>query len=139
MTRRDEPDKSPSSVAKDSLVELLRVISVLIIFVVGVVIGLISTSHINRSFSILAEQYYNYKALAPMPATSCKNCTVVVNCKKEDCLSMGSFLRPKNLTHSMSDEELFWRASMVPKNEKLFSIYVHALPGYELNYQATDP
>lgn len=37
MTRRDEPDKSPSSVAKDSLVELLRVISVLIIFVVGVV------------------------------------------------------------------------------------------------------
>lgn len=173
MARRDEPDKSPSSLTKDSLVGLLRVISVLIIFVVGVVIGLISTSHINRSFSIQAEQYYNYKALAPMPATSCKNCTVVVNCKKEDCLSMGSFLRPKNLTHSMSDEELFWRASMVPKNaefpysrvpkvafmfltrgplpllplwerffkghEKLFSIYVHALPGYELNVSDTSP
>ncbi|KAH7866841.1 hypothetical protein Vadar_025666 [Vaccinium darrowii] len=173
MARRDEADKSPSSATKDSLVGLLRVVSVLIIFVVGVVIGLISTSHISRSVSIQAERFYNYKALAPMPATSCKNCTIVVNCKKEDCLSMGSFLRPKNLTHGMSDEELFWRASLVPTkaafpysrvakvafmfltrgplpflplwerffkgHEKLFSIYVHALPGYELNVSDTSP
>ncbi|XAR49317.1 hypothetical protein NMG60_11032485 [Bertholletia excelsa] len=86
---------------------------------------------------------------------------------------MDSFISPKNLNHRMSDEELFWRASMVPKkpeypysrvakvafmfltrgplpllplwerffkgHEKLFSIYVHALPGYELNVSSSSP
>ncbi|KAL7002094.1 hypothetical protein U1Q18_003247 [Sarracenia purpurea var. burkii] len=170
---REDSDKSPSFITKDSLVGFLRVLSVLIIFVVGVVIGLTSSSHINRSFRLRAEQFYNDYASAPIPATRGKNCTIVKNCKEEDCLNMDSFLHPKNLTHRMSDEELFWRASMVPKkaeypqsrvpkvafmfltrgplpmlllwerffkgHEKQFSIYVHALPGFELNVSNTSP
>ncbi|PSS02923.1 4-hydroxy-7-methoxy-3-oxo-3,4-dihydro-2H-1, 4-benzoxazin-2-yl glucoside beta-D-glucosidase [Actinidia chinensis var. chinensis] len=169
---RDDQEKSPGSITKDSTIGLSRLISVLIIFVVGVVIGLTSSSHINRYFSLQAGQFYNNYALAPMSDTSVRNCTIV-NCEREDCLSMESFLHPKNLTHSMSDNELFWRASMVPKKEeypysrvpkvafmfltrgplpmlplwerffeghgKLFSIYVHALPGYELDVSSTSP
>lgn len=170
---REEQEKSPGSITKDSSIGLLRLIMVLIIFVAGVVIGLSSSSHIDRHFSLQEDQFYKNYAMAPMPAstTSIKNCSVVSKCEKEDCLSMDSFLSPKNLTHGMSDDELFWRASLMPKkaeypydrvpkvafmfltrgplpmlplwerffkgHEKLFSIYVHALPGYELNVSNT--
>lgn len=170
---REEQEKSPGSITtKDSSIGLLRLISVLIIFVVGVVIGLSSSSHIDRYSGLQADQLYKDYAMAPTPATtSGKNCTVVLKCEEEDCLSMDNFLSPKNLTHGMTDEELFWRASMMPKkadypydrvpkvafmfltrgplpllplwerffkgNEKLFSIYVHALPGYKLNVSNT--
>ncbi|CAA6663924.1 unnamed protein product [Spirodela intermedia] len=85
----------------------------------------------------------------------------------EECLSIESYIEPKQLKHQMTDEELFWRGSMVPKkadfpykrvpkvafmfltrgalplgplwerffhgHEGLFTVYVHALPGYKLN------
>ncbi|KAL6956128.1 hypothetical protein U1Q18_043902 [Sarracenia purpurea var. burkii] len=170
MTRsrgeRDDLEKSPGSITKDSSIGLLRLISVLIIFVVGVVIGLTSSSHINRYFSLQADQFYKNYASSHIPA-------VDQNYEKNDCLSMDSFFIPKNLNHSMSDGELFWRASMVPKkkdypldrlpkvafmfltrgplpmlplwerffkgHEKLFSVYVHVLPGYKLNVSVTSP
>ncbi|VVA99760.1 unnamed protein product [Arabis nemorensis] len=34
-----------------------------------------------------------------------------------DCWSIDGFVRPENLSHEMSDEKLFWRASMVPVKE----------------------
>ncbi|THF94345.1 hypothetical protein TEA_019925 [Camellia sinensis var. sinensis] len=167
---RDDLDKSPGSITKDSSVGLLRILIVLIFFVVGVVIGLTSSSHINQYFTVQTDQFYENYALPPMTAiASRRNCT----CEKEDCLSMDSYLRPNNLTHSMSDKELFWRASMMPKkedypysrvpkvafmfltrgplplvplwerffegHEEQFSIYVHALPGYELNVSTSSP
>lgn len=152
-----------SASVKDSSLSLLRVITILIVFVVGVVIGLASSSHIDRYFT--AEQFLSNRAAVLDDG----NCTIVVNnCEKEDCLSMKSFISPKNLTHGLSDEELFWRASLVPQKaeypydrvpkvafmfltrgplpllplwERFFrgqdvnkySIYVHALPGYKLN------
>lgn len=165
---RGEKDDMESRLAitasvKDSSVSLLRVISILIIFVVGVVIGLVSSSHIDSYFR--TEQFFSNKAALFDDG----NCTNVINaCEKEDCLSMEIFIRPKNLTHGLSDEELFWRASLVPKKEEFpfhrvpkvafmfltrgplpllplwerffkgqdemkYSIYVHAQPGFQLN------
>ncbi|XP_052192886.1 glycosyltransferase BC10-like [Diospyros lotus] len=168
-------EKLSGYVLKDSSVGLVRLISVLIILVVGVVIGLTSSPLINRYFNLQADQFYrNYASEYDLvPAVSGENCTIVEKCEKEDCQNMASFLGPKNLTHGMSDEELFWRASMVPRkadfpyaripkvafmfltrgqlpmlplwerffqdHEKLFSIYVHAIPGYELNVSSTSP
>ncbi|KAL3515760.1 hypothetical protein ACH5RR_022662 [Cinchona calisaya] len=158
-----------SSSVKDSSVSLLRVISILIIFVVGVVIGLVSSSHVDRYFTT-GEFYSNTKASA-VHIFDDGNCVISMinnNCEKEDCLSMKSFIRPKILTHGLSDEELFWRASLVPKKDEFpfyrvpkvafmfltrgplpllplwerffkgqdkmkYSIYVHALPGFQLN------
>ncbi|XAR56261.1 hypothetical protein NMG60_11036670 [Bertholletia excelsa] len=167
---KDDLEKYPIPITKDSSVGLLRLLSVLIVFVFGVIIWLTYTSRVNRYFR---EQFYINHALAPVPAASATNCTVVKSCEKQDFLSMDSFLHPKNLNHRMSDKELFWRASMVPKkkeypyprvpkvafmfltrgrlpllplwerffkgHEKLFSIYVHALPGYKLHVFHSSP
>lgn len=166
---RDELDFRSSVCVKDSSIRLFRLLSFLIIFVVGVIIGLTSSSHVDRYFNIQADQFYGSQAFALAPeGTVDKKCDDEQNCIKVDCLTMSNFISPKTLAHSMSDEELFWRASMVPKkaeypysrvpkvafmyltrgplpllplwerffqgqNEKLFSIYVHAQPGYELN------
>ncbi|KAK3029971.1 hypothetical protein RJ639_038776 [Escallonia herrerae] len=150
---------------KDPSLGLLRMLYVLISFVLGVVVGLISSSHIEQYFSSHTEAIYTNHAFVALGGTFDR-------CEVEDCLSMESFLRPKYAMHGMSDEELFWRASMVPQmaeypykkvpkvafmfltrgplplmplwerffhgqSEKQFSIYVHALPGYELNVTNT--
>lgn len=50
-----------------------------------------------------------------------ENCAILFNnCEKEDCLGMNSFIGPKSLTYGFSDQELFWRAPLVPKMDKLF-------------------
>ncbi|KAJ6807911.1 uncharacterized protein M6B38_297540 [Iris pallida] len=38
------------------------------------------------------------------------------NCDKE-CLGIGKFVRLAHLMHSMTDEELFWRASIEPRRD----------------------
>lgn len=116
MAKNLELEKFAGSSSKDSSCGILRLISVLIVFVVGVVIGLTSCSHVNRYFNLHADQFYYNYAAAPTSSENNNNCTIVVeSCEKEDCYSNDSFIRPKNLTHEMSDEELFWRASMVPQ------------------------
>lgn len=112
--KEDFDSRLSASVTKDSSISLLRVLSVLIIFVVGMVIGLASSSHIDRYF-FQSEEFYPTR----ITKFDGENCTILISkCEKEDCLSMKSFITPKNLTHSMSDEELFWRASLVPKQDE---------------------
>ncbi|KAL6513209.1 hypothetical protein OROGR_020695 [Orobanche gracilis] len=151
----------------DSSISLLKLISILIIFVVGVVIGLISSSHIDRYFT-LQDDKFNFKNSYPdTEQFSHDGPNTVVDCEKEDPLSMASFTRLRNLDHQFTEGELLWRASFVPQKEELpfkrvprvafmfltrgplpmsplwerffsgqdvdkYSIYVHALPGFEL-------
>lgn len=106
-------------VFRDLSVGLIRLLCFLIVFTIGVVIGLISSSHLDRYFTP-----YNLHP-NPNPAspssmyitktTDHHNCTI--NTVKESCLSMESFRFPKNLSHDMTDEELFWRASLVPERK----------------------
>lgn len=170
MPRSREKDETEKHTG---LLKLVQILSFLVVFVAGVVIGLATSSHINQHFVSKAEIYSFINHFSTdVPAVKRENCTVPRECEKvEDCLSVQTFLRPKNLTHRMSDNELFWRASMVPKkeqypykrvpkvafmfltrgplpllplwerffkgHEKLFSIYVHAIPGYKLNVSST--
>lgn len=156
---------------KDSPIRLWKVISIFFVFVAGVVIGLASNSHIYRFINIQGTVYGSY-TLSPLHAVASKE-VVIRNCQNNDCLKMDTFLCPKNLRHNLTDDELFWRASMVPKKEKypysrtpkvafmfltkgplvflplwekffkghgkLFSIYLHAVPGYELNVSTASP
>ncbi|KAJ7967950.1 Core-2/I-branching beta-1,6-N-acetylglucosaminyltransferase family protein [Quillaja saponaria] len=166
--RRCRGDKDDS----DKLVGLLRlaqIVSFLVVFVAGVVIGLTTSSHINRHFNSHTDVYTLINRVSnSIPGVKEENCTIVQGCEV-DCFSVERFLNPnqKNLTHSLSDDELFWRASFVPikrehpyhrvpkvafmfltrgplpmlplwerffkGHEDLFSIYVHAPPGYKLN------
>ncbi|XP_076910489.1 glycosyltransferase BC10-like [Bidens hawaiensis] len=106
---------------KDSSIGLMRLLFVLILFVIGIIIGLVSSSHIDRYFTSQPNNLYmNYVTAAPAPSytitktpkTTGSNGSAV--CKNDDCLSMDGFKMPKNLTHKMTDSELFWRASLVP-------------------------
>ncbi|CAH9058864.1 unnamed protein product [Cuscuta europaea] len=152
---RSKGEKEES--ARDSI-SILAVVSIFTVFVVGVVIGLASSTHIDK--------YLNFQTQQPHTNTAFLGSGNNFVC--EDCLSMESFIRPSTLNHGMKDEELFWRASLVPtKNEYPFQrvpkvafmfltrgalpmmplwerffyrqdknkygIYVHAPPGYEFN------
>ncbi|KAD4179553.1 hypothetical protein E3N88_28144 [Mikania micrantha] len=119
MRGRGEKDEL---VFKDSSVGLMRLLFVLILFVIGIIIGLISSSHIDRYFTSQPNNFYmNYVSAAPAPSYTngiaktsiCSTESII--CKNDDCLSMESFKKPKNLTHKMTDNELFWRASLVPE------------------------
>lgn len=169
---KDDFENNPGiNITKDSPIGLWRVISIFVVFVSGVVLGLASSSHIYRFISIQGSLYKNYGLLPPCASVSKE--AIINNCGNNDCLKMENFLSPKNLNHSLSDDELFWRASMVPKmeeypysrtpkvafmfltrgplaflplwekffkgHEKLYSIYLHALPGYELNVSMASP
>ncbi|KAK6121270.1 hypothetical protein DH2020_044973 [Rehmannia glutinosa] len=151
----------------DSSISLLKLISILIIFVVGVVIGLVSSSHIDRYFTFQGDEFNFKNTYFDTEQFSHDGQKMVVNCDGEDCLSMESFVRLRNLNHRLRDDELFWRASFVPQKEELpfrrvprvafmfltrgplpmlplwerffsgqdvekYSIYVHALPGFDL-------
>ncbi|XP_062094013.1 glycosyltransferase BC10 [Humulus lupulus] len=173
MPRSRDKDDSEKHMG---LLKLVQILSFLVVFVAGVVFGLVTTSHFSQHIVSKAEIYsfINHFSADSPEADKNGNCTVVRDCDKdEDCLSMYSVIRPKNLTHHMSDHELFWKASMVPTkeefpykrvpkvafmfltrgplpllplwekffqgHEKLFSIYVHAVPGFKLNVSSTSP
>ncbi|PWA54814.1 glycosyl transferase, family 14 [Artemisia annua] len=115
-------------VFKDLSVGLMKVVYVLIVFVTGIVIGLMSSSHVDRYFTTQPYSLDRIRASASLDSmykssvTSDPNCSIrssgVGSCVTEDCLSMESFRFPKNLSHRMTDEELFWRGSLVPEKKE---------------------
>ncbi|GAV63271.1 Branch domain-containing protein [Cephalotus follicularis] len=163
------------------LLKLAQILSVLVVFVAGIILGLVTSSHINDYFRSQAQLFItnNINDVTYMPSNNSKEPPKNDNCSSplsqcEDCLSIESFLLPKNLTHALRDDELFWRASLVPykveypysrvpkvafmfltrgplpmlrlwerffddQDEKLFTVYVHALPGYELDVSSDSP
>nr|XP_043621066.1 glycosyltransferase BC10-like [Erigeron canadensis] len=114
---------------KDFSGGLFRLLCFLIVFVIGMVIGLISSSHVDRYFTSQpyslnpSKTLDNTNSIYPSSVRSSddgRNCNtnVMASCVREDCLSFESFRFPKNLSHGMSDEELFWRGSLVPESVK---------------------
>ncbi|XP_048232061.1 glycosyltransferase BC10 isoform X1 [Ricinus communis] len=98
------------------LLKLVQILSFLVIFVAGIIIGLATSSHINQYFTSQARLFFtNNIAATKIPGD---NCTILKPCKAVDCLSMETFLHPKNLTHRMTDQELFWRASLMPYKDE---------------------
>lgn len=144
---------------KDCSVGLIKIVSYLVIFMAGAVLGLSLTSHFSPYQFSQAELYF--------PSTIYSS-----NCGKQNS-TFENFISPTNLMHDMSDDELFWRASLAPRkksypfkrvpkiafmfmtrgplpllklwerffagHEKLFTIYVHSLPGYKLEVNVTSP
>ncbi|CAM8954936.1 unnamed protein product [Rhodiola kirilowii] len=160
------------------LLKLVKILSVVLVFVAGVVIGLGTTSHVNLYFRRQADLYFYADnvsaAAAPTPSVPSEvNCILKESdCETVDCLSMDRFVKPVSLKHSLSDSELLWRASMEPgvkhypfarvpkvafmfltrgplpllplwerffegQNRDLFTIYVHANPGFDLNVSSS--
>ncbi|XVF20945.1 hypothetical protein REPUB_Repub12eG0047700 [Reevesia pubescens] len=99
------------------LLKLVQVLSFLVVFVAGVIIGLATSSHVNTYFSSQAQLFSTSTATSFQVSSTKANCSQTP-CPNPDCLTMDTFLHPTHLTHKLSDAELFWRASMMPyKNE----------------------
>ncbi|KAG4968384.1 hypothetical protein AAZX31_12G154900 [Glycine max] len=161
MGRREkdqDQDRGSGGEKHAGLLRLAQLVTFLVVFAGGVVIGLTTSSHINSQN--LISQPYQYISVRNVPSPS-----------ENDELE--SFLHPLNLSHRFSDEELFWRASLMPKKESypyarvpkvafmfltrgplpmlplwerffhghssLFSIYIHAPPRYTLNISHSSP
>ncbi|CAN8294462.1 unnamed protein product [Cochlearia groenlandica] len=124
------------------LLKLAQTLSFLLIFMAGIIIGLAASSHIDRYFNSLPTMFASTTNL-PFSSHDNSNCTIINrdctgNEEKDkggggggakaaaaaekpmerDCWSIDGFVKPENLSHKMSDEELFWRASMVPVKDE---------------------
>ncbi|KAK2393001.1 hypothetical protein P8452_15100 [Trifolium repens] len=151
----EESERDPKH---SGLVRLVQIVTLLVVFAGGVVIGLTTTSHIhyfntnnNNNYlhfisqqqpsSIGGDGVFNHIAnnyddihhddtlQQQHPNNNCNcNCTIIneqppppppaaaapeeVEYDQEDMLD--SFVHPSNITHTFSDDQLFWRASLVP-------------------------
>lgn len=94
----------PSPRKKDWTIGLMKVVSLFVIFTAGAVLGLSVSARFTRYFGSQTELFF--------PRT-----IYTANCE-ESSLSLRSFVSPDHLMHRMSDDELFWRASVVPKMEE---------------------
>lgn len=107
---------------KEVSFKIMTLMFCLVVFVAGMVIGLVSSSHVDKCLSSRPELlfYMNQGSSVggSLVAAPTNNCTLIRSCPKIDCMSIENFAHPKDLIHSLSDQELFWRASMVPKMEK---------------------
>lgn len=102
----------------DSSISLLKLMSILIVFVFGVVIGLISSANINRYFTFQGDEFDFKSYYFDTEQFSPESQKRVVNCGRDNCMSIESFTRVPTLSHRMTDDELFWRASLVPEKEE---------------------
>ncbi|XP_043719253.1 glycosyltransferase BC10-like [Telopea speciosissima] len=101
---------------KDLWIGIVKVVSFLVIFVAGVILGLAASAHVTRYVTSSHTGLFYSSHNFPVPSHK-KNCFTLSNCKEDDFLGMKGFVNPTYLTHSMTDDELFWRASMVPKKD----------------------
>ncbi|KAM7251199.1 hypothetical protein ACFE04_023082 [Oxalis oulophora] len=168
------------------LLKLAQILTLLVVFVAGIIFGLITSSHINLYFRSQSQLFFSNHVdmVASLPSQHITNCTeararlLALEAERRRQLPFGlieSLIRPpENLSHQLTDDQLFWRASLVPnkplwpynrvpkvafmfltrgplpmlplwerffegQDPKLFSIYVHALPGYRLNVSSDSP
>lgn len=112
---RNRGDKEEGPEKLMGLLKLVQILSLLVIFVAGVILGLATSSHINHYFTSQAQLFLtNNIASAKL---SDNNCTVVKPWEKVDFLNMERFVHPDNVIHSMTDDQVFWRASLLPQKK----------------------
>ncbi|RDY14108.1 hypothetical protein CR513_00881, partial [Mucuna pruriens] len=133
MARKQrEREKEEGGEKHMGLLRLAQILTYLVVFAGGVVIGLTTSAHINSHFVSQPYQYisvHNVHLQDPGPKararaqaqaqtqTQTQNQTQTQTQAGVDSLDMASFLHPPKLTHMLSDEELFWRASLLPNKE----------------------
>ncbi|KAJ0010711.1 hypothetical protein Pint_33084 [Pistacia integerrima] len=99
------------------LLKLVQILSFLVVFVAGIIIGLATSSHMNQFFTSQSLLFSTNRFSAISQSSMEQNCTVVQTCEDVDYLRFEKFIHPEKLSHKLSDEQLLWRASMVPYRE----------------------
>ncbi|XP_078435206.1 core-2/I-branching beta-1,6-N-acetylglucosaminyltransferase family protein [Wolffia australiana] len=92
-----------NSPRNDVSVRLIKALSFLVVFTAGAILGFSAATNIHQFMS-------RGKISLPSP--------VCIKDNIEDAESLNNYIMPKKLKHNMSDDELFWRASMAPRKSK---------------------
>ncbi|XP_071695449.1 glycosyltransferase BC10-like [Rutidosis leptorrhynchoides] len=94
---------------------LSNLLSIIIFFGFGLCFGIILTFHLkNVSLNLHFTQF----SVTTTDTITIQNDTVSFSpppSKKPDRIGLEDYIRPANVMHDLSDEELIWKASMVPK------------------------
>ncbi|XP_058752628.1 glycosyltransferase BC10 [Vicia villosa] len=112
------------------LVRLAQIVTLLVVFAAGVVIGLTTTSHIhylnnhNNYLHFISQQPSGGHNNNNNNNSNC-NSTIIQHPPPPPPFSydidepdmFDSFLHPSTITHTFSDDQLFWKASLVPKKD----------------------
>lgn len=99
------------------LLKLVQILSFLVVFVAGIIIGLATSSHMNQFFTSQSLLFSTNRFSAISQSSMEQNCSVVQTCEDIDYSRFEKFIHPEKLSHKLSDDELLWRASMVPYRE----------------------
>lgn len=120
-------DKVVDTEKYTGLLRLSQVLSFLVVFVAGVVIGLTMTTHFNKQLSTQSEliNLINRVSIGMAGGGGVggggvrdeENCNIICE-ENNDCFNMETFLHPTNVSHDLLDDELLWRASLVPMKEE---------------------
>ncbi|XP_010682059.2 glycosyltransferase BC10 [Beta vulgaris subsp. vulgaris] len=104
---------------KDAPSKITKLAVLFLIFIAGLVTGLLSSSS-HRS-TLTLQNYNNLYAAVKRGQTITTSTSSSASSRNNDnslnfdCKNIDNLVHPKELNHNLSDEELLWRASMVPK------------------------
>ncbi|CAL0300759.1 unnamed protein product [Lupinus luteus] len=100
------------------LLRLAQALSFLVVFVAGVVIGLTTTSHINRTSYTISQSNQQKQQQEQVVVVNDNNNNKKKKEDEDECVfDFETFLHPTTVNHSMSDNEVLWRASLKPHNQ----------------------
>ncbi|CAH1416985.1 unnamed protein product [Lactuca virosa] len=95
---------------------LSNLLSLILFFAFGLCVGIILTFHLkNVSFNLQFTQFSLSTTTNTNTAVPADVITTPQTTPPPPKVGLGSYLNPPELMHDMTDEELIWRASMVPK------------------------
>ncbi|KAK8965590.1 hypothetical protein KSP40_PGU017311 [Platanthera guangdongensis] len=95
------PDFFPLTPRKDLPFGFMKLVCGLVLFMAGTVLGMAMRARFNWYFTSHTELFF--------PQTMyCADCD-------RETMVLKNFVKPSHLAHKMTDDELFWRATMVPK------------------------
>ncbi|MED6124396.1 hypothetical protein PIB30_058539 [Stylosanthes scabra] len=120
---RDETSAIPEKEKHTCLLRMAHILSYLVVFAAGLMIGLTTTSQFNGGFVSQRDRYsfINFQPSSNNCTLSLKQPLPLPSLDHQDqfpCMDIHNFVHPTELIHSMSDTELFWRASLVPNKQE---------------------
>lgn len=101
-------------------VKVVKILTYLILVGTGIVLGVVATFNMTLYLNTRPVFYpLRETLLSPPKSSPSLACSSDLGFdSREDPAGFEHWIRPLNLTHNMTDDELFWRASMVPRRRK---------------------
>nr|DAD31843.1 TPA_asm: hypothetical protein HUJ06_010694 [Nelumbo nucifera] len=131
MKNQQQQQRPPTSIAKlfNAQLNLITLLNLFIFFTLGLALGVIVNSYLkNFSFNFQITHFSISSSSSPplapppppllpppQPSLSVSSSVHQQESNKTDRIGLKEYLKPPTVMHDMNDDELLWRASMVPR------------------------